>query len=362
AVPGRVGDGAAAQRLHRVPGVAAAGGLRGGGAAPGGRARGAAAGAVRADVQERASGGVLPVQRGGAGVAARLDGGERGGAGGARALGRQRACVPCAAGAAGGAGPVVAAVPEHRGAVPAGVDAGDGLLELRDRLHADGASLGELRLRPGALRGDGAGPVLRPGARVPGARVQGLRPAVRGPGIPARRRPRRHGARMAHAPVLRPHRRRQRLAGRPAGAEPVCGPGRGRPPGHGACRMKTVITYGTFDILHVGHINLLRRARALGDRLVVGLSTDEFNQGKHKSSLLNYENRKAVLEAIRYVDEVFPENSWGQKQDDIRRYSAAVFVMGDDWAGKFDFLSELCEVHYLPRTRDVSTTAIKASL
>ncbi len=126
--------------------------------------------------------------------------------------------------------------------------------------------------------------------------------------------------------------------------------------------MRTVITYGTFDILHVGHINLLRRARALGDRLVVGLSTDEFNQGKHKSALLNYDNRKAVLEAIRYVDEVFPENSWGQKQEDIRRYSAAVFVMGDDWAGKFDFLSELCEVHYLPRTRDVSTTAIKASL
>jgi len=126
--------------------------------------------------------------------------------------------------------------------------------------------------------------------------------------------------------------------------------------------MKTVITYGTFDILHVGHINLLRRARALGDRLVVGLSTDEFNRGKHKSSLLNYENRKAVLESIRYVDEVFPEESWDQKVDDIRRYSASVFVMGDDWVGKFDFLGKLCAVRYLSRTEAISTTAIKQSL
>lgn len=126
--------------------------------------------------------------------------------------------------------------------------------------------------------------------------------------------------------------------------------------------MRTVITYGTFDILHVGHINLLRRARALGDRLVVGLSTDEFNQGKHKSALLNYENRKAVLEAIRYVDEVFPENTWEQKVDDIRRYGARLFVMGDDWISKFDFLSEYCEVRYLPRTRDISTTQIRQDL
>src|SRR5690606_31900172 len=108
--------------------------------------------------------------------------------------------------------------------------------------------------------------------------------------------------------------------------------------------MRTVITYGTFDILHVEHINLLRRARALGDRLVVGLSTDEFNQSKHKSSLLNYENRKVVLEAIRYVDEVFPEITWEQKSHDIRRYGADVFVMGDDWRGKFDFLRPGCEV------------------
>jgi glycerol-3-phosphate cytidylyltransferase len=126
--------------------------------------------------------------------------------------------------------------------------------------------------------------------------------------------------------------------------------------------MKTVITYGTFDILHIGHINLLRRARALGDRLIVGLSTDEFNFGKHKSSLLTYENRKAVLEAIRYVDHVFPEHDWKQKRDDIERYDAGIFVMGDDWSGRFDFLSECCEVRYLPRTADISTTQIKISL
>lgn len=126
--------------------------------------------------------------------------------------------------------------------------------------------------------------------------------------------------------------------------------------------MKTVITYGTFDILHVGHINLLRRARALGDRLVVGLSTDEFNQRKHKSSLLNYENRKVVLESIRWVDEVFPESTWEQKADDIRRYAACIFVMGDDWKGKFDFLSSQCEVRYLPRTENISSTEIKQSL
>lgn len=126
--------------------------------------------------------------------------------------------------------------------------------------------------------------------------------------------------------------------------------------------MKTVITYGTFDILHIGHISLLKRAKMLGDRLVVGLSSDEFNQGKHKSSLLNYENRKVVLESIRYVDEVFPEISWEQKKDDIQRYRADIFVMGDDWTGKFDFLAPYCEVHYLARTPEISTTDIKQAL
>lgn len=126
--------------------------------------------------------------------------------------------------------------------------------------------------------------------------------------------------------------------------------------------MKTVITYGTFDILHVGHVNLLRRARAMGDRLVVGLSSDQFNQSKHKSSLLTYENRRAVLEAIRWVDEVFPETRWDQKVDDIRKFAADIFVMGHDWEGRFDFLSEHCQVSYLPRTEDISTTEIKQSL
>jgi len=126
--------------------------------------------------------------------------------------------------------------------------------------------------------------------------------------------------------------------------------------------MKTIITYGTFDILHRGHINLLKRARALGDRLIVGLSSDEFNAGKHKSSLLNYDNRKCVLESIRYVDFVFPEENWAQKVKDIQKYDAAIFVMGDDWEGKFDELKSQCEVVYLARTPDISTTAIKSSL
>lgn len=126
--------------------------------------------------------------------------------------------------------------------------------------------------------------------------------------------------------------------------------------------MKTVITYGTFDILHRGHINLLKRARELGDRLIVGLSSDEFNAGKHKSSLLNYENRKIVLESIRYVDFVFPEENWEQKVSDISKYDAQIFVMGSDWEGKFDMLKEHCEVIYLDRTPAISTTEIKTSL
>jgi glycerol-3-phosphate cytidylyltransferase len=125
--------------------------------------------------------------------------------------------------------------------------------------------------------------------------------------------------------------------------------------------VRTVITYGTFDVLHIGHINLLRRARELGDRLIVGLSTDEFNTGKHKSALLDYENRKAVLEAIRYVDMVIPERNWGQKVEDIKKYGISLFVIGDDWKDKFDFLSEFCEVRYLTRTADISSTEIKQS-
>lgn len=126
--------------------------------------------------------------------------------------------------------------------------------------------------------------------------------------------------------------------------------------------QRRIITYGTFDYLHLGHINILRRARELGDYLVVGLSTDEFNELKHKQSHSTYAERKQILEAIRYVDLVIPETCWEQKVDDVRRHNIDVFVMGDDWAGKFDFLREHCAVIYLPRTRDISSTIIKLGI
>ena len=127
--------------------------------------------------------------------------------------------------------------------------------------------------------------------------------------------------------------------------------------------MRRVITYGTFDLLHYGHINLLKRAKALGDYLIVAISTDEFNWNeKHKKCYFTYEQRKALVEAIRYVDEVIPENTWEQKVEDVQKYDIDVFVMGDDWRGKFDFLKEYCEVVYLPRTAGISTTKIKTEL
>ena len=128
--------------------------------------------------------------------------------------------------------------------------------------------------------------------------------------------------------------------------------------------MKRVITYGTFDLLHYGHINLLRRAKSLGDYLIVALSTDEFNwEQKHKKCYFSYEQRKNLLEAIRYVDLVIPENSWEQKRTDAREYHVDTFVIGDDWKGKFDFLREDgVEVVYLPRTPEISTTEIKNDL
>lgn len=126
--------------------------------------------------------------------------------------------------------------------------------------------------------------------------------------------------------------------------------------------MKKVITYGTYDLLHWGHINLLKRAKELGDYLVVGLSTDEFNSLKHKQSYHKYEERKLILEAIKYVDEVIPEEKWGQKTRDIITNEIDIFVMGDDWKGKFDELKEYCDVIYLPRTEGVSTTKIKSDL
>lgn len=126
--------------------------------------------------------------------------------------------------------------------------------------------------------------------------------------------------------------------------------------------MKKVLTYGTFDLLHLGHINLLKRARELGDYLVVAVSTDDFNLLKHKESYHSYEERKRILEAIKYVDEVIPEENWNQKIEDVKNKNIDIFVMGNDWEGKFDFLRDYCEVIYLERTKGISTTKIKKDL
>ena len=127
--------------------------------------------------------------------------------------------------------------------------------------------------------------------------------------------------------------------------------------------MRKVITYGTFDLLHAGHINLLRRAKELGDYLIVVVSTDEFNWNeKQKKCYFSYEERKKLVEAVRYVDLVIPEENWDQKISDVIEYHVDTFVMGDDWKGKFDFLKDYCEVVYLPRTEGISTTKIKQDL
>lgn len=129
-------------------------------------------------------------------------------------------------------------------------------------------------------------------------------------------------------------------------------------------KVKRILTYGTFDLLHYGHIEILRRAKALGDYLVVALSTDEFNESKGKVAYHSYETRKKMLEAIRYVDLVIPENNWEQKINDVKEYHIDTVVMGSDWAGsdKFDYLKDYCEVVYLERTPGVSTTMIKNDL
>lgn len=128
--------------------------------------------------------------------------------------------------------------------------------------------------------------------------------------------------------------------------------------------MKRILTYGTFDLLHVGHINLLKRAKELGDYLIVAVSTDEFNAIKNKKSYFSYEDRKKIVESIRYVDLVIPEKTWEQKIDDIKKYNVDVVVMGSDWEGsdKFEYLKEYAEVVYLPRTEGISTTKIKEDL
>ncbi|MCA1026837.1 glycerol-3-phosphate cytidylyltransferase [Cytobacillus kochii] len=126
--------------------------------------------------------------------------------------------------------------------------------------------------------------------------------------------------------------------------------------------MRKVITYGTFDLLHWGHINILKRAKELGDYLIVAISSDEFNEIKGKKAYHSFENRKMILESIRYVDEVIAEDNWEQKVNDVKKHDIDVFVMGDDWEGEFDFLKDQCEVVYLPRTVGISTSKIKKDL
>ena len=126
--------------------------------------------------------------------------------------------------------------------------------------------------------------------------------------------------------------------------------------------MKKVITYGTFDLFHVGHLNILKRAKELGDYLIVAVSSDSFNALKGKKAYNCDQDRKLILEAIKYVDEVIFENSWDQKINDVKEHNVDIFVMGDDWKGKFDFLKQQCEVVYLERTPEISTTQIKKDL
>ena len=126
--------------------------------------------------------------------------------------------------------------------------------------------------------------------------------------------------------------------------------------------MIRVITYGTFDLFHMGHLRLLGRLRALGDHLTVAISTDDFNAIKGKKSVVCFAERMHIVSSLRCVDSVIPENDWAQKPDDISRYGISVFGMGDDWAGKFDHLKSLCEVVYLPRTEGISSTIIKESI
>lgn len=126
--------------------------------------------------------------------------------------------------------------------------------------------------------------------------------------------------------------------------------------------MKKVITYGTFDLFHIGHLNILKRAKELGDYLIVAVSSDDFNLLKGKVCQIKDKDRMEIVEAIKYVDKVIPETKWEQKVEDIKKYKVDVFVMGDDWKGKFDFLKDYCEVVYLPRTEGVSTTQLKKSI
>jgi glycerol-3-phosphate cytidylyltransferase len=125
---------------------------------------------------------------------------------------------------------------------------------------------------------------------------------------------------------------------------------------------RVVLTYGTFDLFHIGHLNLLKRAKALGDYLVVGVSTDEFNAGKGKKTIIDFKDRIEIVRSIRYVDEVMAESSWEQKLSDVQKYNVNTFVIGDDWKGKFDFLKNFCRVAYLPRTTGISSSYLRTLL
>lgn len=127
-------------------------------------------------------------------------------------------------------------------------------------------------------------------------------------------------------------------------------------------KFKTVLTYGTFDLLHYGHLEILKRASVLGNKLIVGVSTDKFNEIKGKTCVLPYQKRKELIESLDYVDKVIPENNWDQKVTDIQGNNIDIFVMGDDWEGKFDELKEFCEVIYLPRTKGISSTKLRSIL
>ena len=125
-------------------------------------------------------------------------------------------------------------------------------------------------------------------------------------------------------------------------------------------KRRTLITYGTFDLFHVGHVRLLKRIKERGDKLIVAVSTDEFNLLKGKKTIIPFDQRVEIVKAIRYVDKVIPENNWEQKRNDIKKYNVDEFVMGDDWKGKFDDLKDLCDMTYMPRTKDTSTSLKKS--
>ena len=127
-------------------------------------------------------------------------------------------------------------------------------------------------------------------------------------------------------------------------------------------KFKTVLTYGTFDLLHYGHLEILKRASLLGNKLIGGVSTDKFNEIKGKTCVLPYQKRKELLESLDYVGKVIPENNWDQKVTDIQGNNIDIFVMGDDWEGKFDELKVFCEVIYLPRTKGISSSKLRSIL